>query len=85
MTAEIPVPAPLPAAATVSMLDVFAKIVEMHATLAVISEQLKQLPDHEQRLRALEAARARLAGACLTVSALAGGGAGWAALALSRR
>lgn len=78
-------PGPLPAAATVSMLDVFAKVVEMHATLAVISEQLKQLPDHEQRLRILEAARARLAGASLVIGALAGGGAGWVAIALSRR
>lgn len=75
---------PIPAVSGVTALDIFAKVVELQTTLAVISEQLKQLPDHENRIRVLETSRARLAGACLTMGALAGGGAGWIALAVGR-
>ena len=42
------------AGATIRLVDVFAKQIEMGAQLAVITEQLKQIPDHEQRIRALE-------------------------------
>lgn len=37
--------------------QILLKLGEMGATLAVIQEQLRDLPDHEQRLRALERAR----------------------------
>jgi hypothetical protein len=73
---------PMPSAA-VTILDVYAKQVEMGAQLGVIHEQLKAIPDHEQRIRALESARYRLAGACTVAGALAGGAAGWIALVLS--
>ncbi len=61
---------------TIRLLDVFAKQVEMGAQLAVISEQLRQLPDHEIRIRALERWRYSLPLAVLT-------SAGSAALALA--
>ena len=41
-------------AAQVTIVDVFAKQVEMGSQLAIISEQLKAIPDHEQRIRSLE-------------------------------
>jgi hypothetical protein len=71
--------------APVTLLDIYTRQVEMGAQLAVIGEQLKQLPDHEQRIRVLEASRARLAGACVAVGAVAGGAAGWVALVLTHR
>lgn len=72
-------------AAPVTIVDVFAKQIEMGGQLAVIHEQLKAIPDHENRIRVLEAARARLAGACLVIGALGGGGAAWIALVLAHR
>jgi hypothetical protein len=36
------------------LLDIWTKQVEIGAQLGVISEQLKAIPDHEQRIRALE-------------------------------
>jgi hypothetical protein len=41
---------------------------EMGIQLAVISEQLKAVPDHENRLRALETARSKMLGACIGIS-----------------
>jgi len=73
------------AAAPVTIVDVFAKQIEMGGQLAVIHEQLKAIPDHEQRIRVLEAARNRLIGTCLALSAITGGGAAWVALALAHR
>jgi hypothetical protein len=37
--------------------QILVKLGEMGAQLAVIGEQLKSIPDHEARLRALERAR----------------------------
>jgi glutaminase len=78
-----------PAAGHVTVLDVYAKQIEMNTQLAVIGEQMKTLTtgstDHETRLRVLEQARARLYGAALALGALAGAAASWVALALSRR
>jgi primosomal protein N' len=71
--------------ATVRLVDVFAKQVEMGAQLAVIHEQLKAIPDHEQRLRALEGTRAKLLGAAIAVSAVVSGAGTWIGLALSHR
>ena len=42
------------ASAPVTILDVYTKQVELGAQLAVIHEQLKAIPDHEARIRALE-------------------------------
>jgi hypothetical protein len=44
---------PVPAA-QITIVDVYTRQVEMNATLATIQEQLKAIPDHEQRIRALE-------------------------------
>ena len=79
--------APLPpmAQAPVTILDVYTKQVEMGGQLAVIGEQLKAIPDHENRLRALEAAKAKIWGAAAVIGAICGGGAGWIALAVTRR
>jgi CHAD domain-containing protein len=41
--------------AVVTMAAVYAEQVKMSAQLAVISDRLGQLPDHEVRLRKLEA------------------------------
>jgi hypothetical protein len=60
------------AGATVRLVDVFAKQVEMGAQLAVIHEQLKAIPDHEQRIRALERWRYSLPIAMLAALASAG-------------
>lgn len=79
MTAQVSEPG-----ATIRLVDVFAKQIEMGAQLAVITEQLRAIPDHEQRLRVLETARAKVFGAAVVLGAIAGGGAGWIALAISR-
>jgi len=42
---------------------------EISAALAVIHVQLKTVPDHEERIRRLEASRAKLVGAAVAVSA----------------
>lgn len=55
--------------------QILIKLGEMGAQLAVISEQLKAIPDHEARLRKLEAARWPLP----TVAAVAAVGAAVAA------
>lgn len=43
---------------------------KMQASLAVITEKLTDLPDHEARIRVLEAAMWRIIGAALGVSAV---------------
>lgn len=72
---------------------------EMSTQLAVISEQLKAVPDHEgrirtmeaeipphldERLHALETARARLLGAALVLSLAASTGGTWIGLVITR-
>lgn len=73
------------AAAPVTLLDIYTRQVEMGAQLAVIQDRLTLLPDHEQRLRVLELARAKIYGAAAVLGATAGGGAAWIALAVSHR
>jgi hypothetical protein len=41
-------------------LDLYLRHLEIRESLAVIHEQLKTIPDHEQRIRRLEASRAKL-------------------------
>lgn len=53
--------------------------------IAVMDEKLKDLPDHETRIRLLETSKAKLIGACVTLSAIAGGGASWIAVAIAHR
>jgi hypothetical protein len=56
--------------AQVTPLDIYTRQMEIGAALAVVHEQLKAIPDHEERVRRLEASRAKLIGAVLTVSAI---------------
>ena len=75
---------PIMPIATVNLLDVFTKVIELQMQLAAINEKLADLPDHETRLRVLEAGRARTAGAAAALGSICGGGAGWIALLMSR-
>lgn len=79
------VPAAVVPVVTVNMLDIYTKQVEMGTQLAVISEQLRDLPDHEARIRILETTRARLYGACALLAAVAGSAAGWLTLLTAHR
>lgn len=47
----------MPDSAESTAAAILVKLGEMGAQLAVIGEQLKSIPDHEQRIRKLEAAR----------------------------
>lgn len=70
---------------SVTILDVFAKQIEMGAQLGVIHEQLRAIPDHETRLRSLERFRFSLMGAAVAVSALTSGLATWLGVIITRR
>lgn len=39
---------------TVRLVDIFAKQIELQGQLGIISARLEAIPDHEQRIRALE-------------------------------
>lgn len=65
---EMP-PAQPALASSVTLLDIYTRQMEIGATLAVIHEQLKAVRDHEERIRRLEASRAKLVGAAVAVSA----------------
>lgn len=56
-------------------------VVEMRVHLAGVKEALH---DHENRIRELEAARAKLLGACLVLATLGGSASGWLALMMHR-
>lgn len=62
-----------PSADPTSMIaQILLKQGEMGIQLAVISEQLKDVPDHESRLRALERFRFTIAGAAVFGGVLSG-------------
>lgn len=61
----------------VRLVDVFAKQIEMGSQLAIITEQLKAIPDHEARIRVLEGAKAKLIGGAMAVSAIVSGLGTW--------
>jgi hypothetical protein len=65
-------------------LDLYTEQVDMKAQLAVIYEQLRQLPDHEARIRMLEASRAKLVGACVALSAVVSTAGTWLGIILTR-
>lgn len=67
---------------TVRLVDVYAEQIKAVAQLAVIAEQLKMLPDHEIRIRALE--RWRYALPASIFLAVASGVAGIIEIILSR-
>jgi hypothetical protein len=67
------------------LAQILTKQGEMGVQLAVISEQLRAIPDHETRIRLLESARAKLTGAAVAAGTLSGGLATLIYWALSRR
>jgi hypothetical protein len=79
MTADMP---HIPAAA-VTILDVYTKQVELGGQLDLINERLKQLPDHEARIRVLESARAKMFGAAVAVSCVVSAGGTWAGIVIT--
>jgi len=79
------VPSVQPALASpITLLDIYVRQMEISVTLAVIHEQLKAVPDHEQRLRRLEASRAKLVGAAAAVSATVSALGTWLGLVLTQ-
>lgn len=63
---------PILPVATVSVLDVFTRVVEMQVELAKMNEKLNDLPDHETRIRVLERFRYTLAGIAIVVGGASG-------------
>lgn len=57
-----------PQVADGTIAAVLLKLGEISVQLAVMSEQLKTVPDHESRIRALEKFRFSLMGAAISVS-----------------
>lgn len=55
---------------TTMLAQIFAKLGEMGLQLGIITEQLKAIPDHEQRIRALERFRWTVAGLTLAGGAV---------------
>ncbi len=80
MTAPAPSLIPSDTAATTQIL---LKLGEMGTQLAVIHEQLKDLPDHEARIRILETSRNKLLGAAVAVSAFVSAAGTWIGLLIS--
>jgi hypothetical protein len=72
-----------PAPGAPAMLDIYSRQMEINAALAVIHEQLKAIPDHEQRIRCLEASRAKLIGAAMAASAIVSAIGTWIGLAVT--
>lgn len=67
------------------LAQILLKQGEMGTQLAVISEQLKPVADHESRIRVLESAKAKMVGAAVASGTLSGGVATIIYWALSRR
>ncbi len=65
--------------------QILLKLGEMGTQLAVIHEQLKDLPDHEQRIRVLETGRNRLLGAAAAVSVAVSALGSWLGWLAARR
>jgi hypothetical protein len=75
-----------PAANPDGMLgQVLLELGKISTQVAVLGEQMKDVPDHEQRLRALETSKAKIYGAAAVLSVVMGGLSGWVSLILSRR
>lgn len=65
--------------------QILFKLGEISTDVAVIKTEMKDVQDHESRIRVLEAARFRIAGGAAVLGTLAGAGAGWVTIILSRR
>lgn len=66
------------------MAQILVELGKISTQIAVMDERVKAIPDHESRIRLLEAAHLKLLGGSLALSVVAGGGAGWIALLLAR-
>ena len=92
-------PAPVIPQAPVTILDVYTEQIKLGAQLSVIHEQLKAIPDHEARIRTVEAVlppnlearlgslettKAKMIGAAVAVSALVSALGTWVGIALTR-
>jgi len=78
-------PAPLIPQAPVTILDVYTKQIELAGDIKLIRQQLDAIPDHENRIRRLEDARAKMIGAAIAVSALVSGLGTWIGFVLNHR
>jgi hypothetical protein len=76
---DMPVQVP---AAPVTLLDIYTRQIEMAGQLTLINDRLNAIPDHEQRIRVLEASRARLYGAAVTLSVVGSAAGTWIGIVL---
>jgi hypothetical protein len=74
---------PVVPAAPVTLLDIFTRQIEMTGKLELIQDRLNAIPDHEQRIRVLEASRARLYGAAVTLSVVGSAAGTWIGIVVS--
>lgn len=65
--------------------QILIKLGEMGEKLAAIGEQLKAIPDHELRIRALETSKSKIIGAAIAVSVVISAGGTWVGLLITRR
>lgn len=77
--------APQPPDPTAMLSQILLEQGKQGIQLAIISEQLKVLPDYEARLRALERFRFTIVGAAVAISALFSGLGTWIGLIITRR
>lgn len=76
-------PSPPAASADISAQILF-ELGKLSTQIAVMDEKLKDLPDHESRIRMLENAKAKLYGGVIAVSALISGAGTWIGIVVSR-
>jgi hypothetical protein len=76
-------PGPL-ASSPVTLLDIYTRQIEMGGKLELIQDRLNAIPDHENRIRLLEASKAKLYGAAITLSVVGSAGGTWIGIILAR-
>jgi len=75
---------PILPTAPVTLLDIYTQQIRIDGKLDLIQKDLEKIPDHEARIRVLEAARGKLIGAAITVSAAVSAFGYWIGYALTR-
>ncbi len=63
--------------------QILIELGKISAQIAAMNEQLKSIPDHESRIRALERFRFTIVGAVITVSAVFSGLGTWIGVVLT--
>lgn len=77
--------APAPTAPSADMSgQILLELGKLSTQIAVMDEKLKDLPDHETRIRMLENARAKLYGGAIAISVLVSGAGTWIGLLITR-